>query len=56
MVINAQDSHLQKILRDDALAMVLKLLHIPLRIDEATAQITGTGQSEIQGCGSRQSS
>lgn len=56
MVINSQDSHLQQILRDDALAVCLELFHVPLRVDEAAAQVLGAGEGKVKGCRGRESS
>lgn len=56
MVINSQDPHLQQILRDDALAVCLELFHVPLRVDEAAAEVLGAGEGEVEGCGGGESS
>lgn len=51
MVIDSQYPHLQKILIDDALAVFFEFFHIPLGIDEATTEIFGAGEGEIECCG-----
>ena len=55
MVIDSQDPHLEQILGDDALAVCLELLHVPLRVDEAAAEVLGAGEGEVEGCGGGES-
>ena len=56
MVIDSQDPHLQQVLRNDAVAVRLELFHVPLRVDEAAAEVLSAGEGEIEGRGGRESS
>lgn len=56
MIIDAQDPHLEQILRDNPVAVCLKLLHVPLRVDEAAAEVFGAGQCQVESRGSREGS